>query len=348
MKLIHSSPWLFSTALLLLGTVAVPPVLGPAPAADEVKFSCVPERTLYKRFVQHTEVAIVELQFKVEGPDGPDDEEIELPDLKIQSDETIEFSDEVLEVADDRPKKLKRSFTKIENGQTYSGDDADPDSTEEKSESGLLDKSVVFTWNDEDDKFDVTWFEDGGDDALLTEMVEDADFRAWLPQESVDTGDSWKIPVAEVNNLQEPSGPMGYRTEGEEEEQDEDPTNRHLRENVQGELKGTYKGTREEEGLMLAVIAFEGKFTSRSDRDIEEEEGLAMNRSFELAVELEGELLWDIAGGHFASLTCDSKTKQTSTDKASLEIDGETLKYVQVQGLEGVKTYRFTCSTKKP
>ncbi len=347
MKLIHTQSWLVSTSLLALGSLATTLQPDVAHSGDKLVYRSVAERTLHKRFVQHSEMELVDMKFTVEGPDSPEVPEIEKPELKIVDDETIEFSDETLAAGDEQPKQLKRDFTTIENSVVFEAGESDEEGNKVENESGLAGKSVTFTWNADDKAFEATWSEEKGDDALLEPMVEDADFRAWLPGKSVDEGDTWTIPASEYNNLQEPSGSMGYRPKGSTDEPKDDSTSKELHDNVKGELKATYKGTRDEDGVKVGVIALEGKLESTSEHDVEQKEGPSVKQTTELGAELEGELLWDIAGGHFYSLTCDSNQKTSTSEVRVIEFDGHSFTLTQGRSFEGKKTYRFSCSTKK-
>jgi len=335
--------------LLLPGLVAILATLEPQ-AEEKLVFRSVAERSLEKHFVQHSSMDLVEMKVTLEGPEGPQEPEIELPKLKIVDDETIEFTDETLAAGEGRPKKLKRTFDSIENSVTFESEgseDEEGGSETTKNVTGLTGKSVLFTWNDEEEAFEAAWPEgESGDDDLLEDLVEDADFRGWLPQGAVSEGDTWKIPGAEFNNLQEPSGPMGYRAEGEEEARDDSESD-ELRDNIEGEIEATFKGTRDEAGIQVGVIAFEAKLSSKSQREVENDEGPAGESTTESAMDLQGEILWDLAGGHFRALKCDSDYKFTSAQKRTLEFDQGTLTITERRGFEGKKTYRFTCAPKK-
>ncbi len=275
MKFTQSQPVLFSASLLLLASFGMhelePRLTSAASTADAVVYRALAERTLEKQFVQHSEMSLADFKVTIEGPDGPEEPEIPEQNYRIVDDETIEFSDLTIAAGEGRPEKQKRSFTSIENSIRFESDEEGAEENTLKNESGLAGKSVLFTWDSEAEKFEATWFEDKGDDALLGPMVEDADFRAWLPGKNVDDGDSWTIPAAEFHNLQEPSGPMGYHPADADEESEskaEQP-----RPEVKGELKATYKGTRDEDGVKVGVIAIEGKLSTLTERELKQGDG---------------------------------------------------------------------------
>jgi hypothetical protein len=352
MKLIVNVPWLASVVVLsvgaLSGSSATTSPASSLRASEEPSFHSVAGRKLEKHFVQHSELDLKNSKVSVEGPDGPEDQEGEGQSLKIIDDETIEFTDETVTAGDGKPKKAKRSFTTIENSVNYESDAEGFEAEAIKNQSGLLEKTVAFTWDSDDKAFTAAWFECEGDDDLLKPMVEDADFRGWLPGKKVAEDDTWNIEVSEFNNLQEPSGPMGYKREGAENESEDDPMSDGLRANRKGEIKATFKGTRDVDGVKLGVIAFTGKLSTSFEHEAERgEEGGSVKRETELSDELEGELLWDLAAGHFYSLNCDAAIKMNTTEAQSFEIEGSTFKLSQSQSFEGKKTYRFTCAEKK-
>lgn len=345
MKFIHSQPLLFSASLLLLGSFGVhelaPRFTSASSTADAVAYRALAERTLEKRFVQHSEMSLVDFKVTIDGPDGPQEPEIPDQSYKIVDDETIEFSDLTIAAGEGRPERLKRSFTSIENSIKFESDQEGAEENTLKNESGLAGKSVLFTWNSEAEKFEVEWFEDKGDDALLEPMVEDADFRGWLPGKNVDDGDSWTIPAAEFHNLQEPSGPMGYHPADADEEAESNAE--EARPEVKGELKATYKGTRDEDGVKVGVIAIEGKLSTLTERELKQGDGPSAQEATEFTTELEGELLWDLTAGHFHSLRCDGAQTLESTQTSSFAIGESSITLKQVRTLEGKKTYRFSC-----
>lgn len=319
-------------------------------AEEKLAFRSVEGRALEKTFVQHSSMDLTEMKVSIEGPDGSHDPEIELPKLTIVDDETIEFTDLTAAAGDGKPKKLKRSFTKIENSNTFSGggEDEEGGSEERKNVSPLADKTVVFTWDADAEEFSAAWDEDQeGDDDVLEALVEDADFRAWLPKKDVAEGDTWEIDTSEFNNLQEPSGPMAYRPEDAPEDYDSGDDPDDMRKNVKGDFKATFKGLREEDGVQVGVIAFEAELETNSERELEQEEGPSITSTLANQVKLEGELLWDVKGGHFHALSCDSDFKLQSSQKRVIEVPQGSFTIEERRGFEGKKTYRFTCGEKK-
>jgi len=141
---------------------------------------------------------------------------------------------------------------------------------------------------------------------------------------------------------------MGYQEEGaEEEDESGDALSEGLRDNRKGEIKATYKGVREEGGVKVGVIAFEGKLSTSFEVENDEEGGASSKTSNEQTDELEGEILWNLEGGYFHALSCDSKITMNRVEEHSLDVEGETFKLTQTQVYAGTKTYRFTCAEKK-
>jgi hypothetical protein len=339
MNSILKKTWLAASILVCVSAMA-------RPAADEPRYFVAQGRTLAKSFVQHSELKLVEM--RIETPDGPQEPEEGVPDMSIVDDETIEFQDESLKVGDDGPRKLKRTYTTIENTQVYEGGGEDDEDVSIENKSGLDGKTVLFSWDEDEEAFEPAWLDCEGDDDLLEELVAAADFRSWLGEErKLSEGDTWKIPASEFNNLQEPSGPMGYVPEGTESEEEDDGTSKALRENLKGEINATYKGTREEDGVLVGVIALEGKVESSAEAELEQEEGPSVLHAIETSSEFEGELLWDWSAGHFRKLSVDSEMSLSISDKLEFEIQGNSISIKQLQRFAGKKTYRFSCAPKQ-
>lgn len=300
-----------------------------------------------KRFVQHSELELAELSMSIDGPDGPQEMEGEAPKMKIVDDETIEFTDERVKVEDGRIRELRRSFTGIDNTQSFemTGEDGS-ETNETKNQSDLLGKTVRFSWDSEEEHFVVAWHECEGKDVILESLVEDADFRAWGPtSKEVAVGDTWKIAAAEYCNLQEPSGPMGYVEEGSDEDPEPTDASKQLRENTTGEIDATCTELREEGGRKLCVIKLEGEVQSKSLIEVDaSEEEPAGEDGMETGVKLEGELVFDLGLRQFVQLEIDSEQSLTFIEKRTAEFDGQEISITQKRRFEGTKTYRFTCA----
>lgn len=300
-----------------------------------------------KRFVQHSELELAELSMSIDGPDGPQEMEGEAPKMKIVDDETIEFTDERVKVEDGHIRDLRRSFKTIDNTQSYEIEEEDGSETDETTnESDLLGKTVRFSWDSEEERFDVAWHECEGKDVILESLVEDADFRAWGPtSKDVSVGDTWKIDAAEYCNLQEPSGPMGYVAKGTDEEPELDDASKQLRENTTGEIQATCTELRDEDGRKLCVIKLEGEVQSKSQVEREAtDEAPAGESGMETGVKLEGELIFDLGLRQFVALDVDSEQSLTFIEKQTAEFDGQEISFTQKRRFEGKKTYRFTCA----
>jgi hypothetical protein len=160
----------------------------------------------------------------------------------------------------------------MKNAMMPEGMDADvPGSSE------LEGMSVVFTWNEDEEDFDVAFAEGmEGDEKLLVNLVESLDLREFLPPNEVSSQDEM---VGELD----------------------------------GDIAAELVGIREEDGKRLAAIKLELDLSSASDlkekmSELKDQMPEGMGEidfeSFDVEFEFkgEGELLWDLEQGLFHSL----------------------------------------------
>src|SRR5690606_27868434 len=161
------------------------------------------------------------------------------------------FVDEYRAVSDARPTVLAREFRALEESETASMEVLDESHEFETiRESALEGKTVLFTWNDDTGEYAAAYVdEEEGDAALLEDLVADTDLLAFLPEEEVGEGDTWKVNPRHINRLTDPGGYLHLL--GEEEESDAE-VERQIEANQEGELLATYEGTREVDGVTMA------------------------------------------------------------------------------------------------
>lgn len=232
--------------------------------------------------------------------------EMEMPpfdgSVTIEQRERIAFKDEVVELEDGRVTKLRRTYDDLTREQSTS---ADGEETDVDGRSLLEGEVVVFTWDADDEEYDVT-FEEDGDEDLLEDLRIEVDLRAFLPGRAVAEGDQWTVPAKAMVALMSPGGDvhilMGER---EEEDEDEKELGRQIEENLEGEVTCRLTGLREEDGARLAVIAVTAKVSSEGSVDGEFDTDQASGeytQGRELVVDVEGELVWNVTAGHAVSI----------------------------------------------
>ena len=272
-------------------------------------------------------------------------------ELAMNYDQTVAVSDEYVSTSDGRPTKLRRTFDRIAADQTIDvASDFESEVVDIPSESELEGRAVVFTWDEEAGEFAAAWDGDEeGDTALLEGLSEDMDLRALLPDGEVDEGDEWEIDGAALAGIAYPGGNLALLPEGADIDADMDEVmelfeeldidfNEIYADLLTGDVKGTFKGTREVDGARVGVIEITADIESSNDFSqlildvieyIAEMEGASdVNIDVDLAelsldYEGEGTLLWDLGEGRVHSFEMDGDVMLGFSFAMAGDIEGE-------------------------
>ncbi len=329
---------------ILLAASAVALLADLAGVSDEPRFAVEPKTSLTKAFETTVHLASTRFHVSVDGDDEPSDEAGDAT-LSLDNFERIELTDEYMAMGKDRPAKLKRTFDKLAGTQKQStkgphGEEGDDD--ERKEESPLEGKSVLFTWNDDGSKFDASFPEGKGDEKLLEDLVEDTDFRAFLPKGKVAKDETWEVDAKSFDSILAPGGDLKLDAppqEGEEKPDSGDDLGMQIRKHLEGKVHATWKGVRDEDGHKVGVIAISAEL--ESEGELESKEKDAAKSTFKTKFDLEGELLWDLAAGHFRSLRSSGKTQLSMKTTAKLEFgEGESAEMRQEIDFEGEFSFK--------
>jgi hypothetical protein len=321
----HAS--LIASSLVLLGSTGI---------EDELSFQVEPGTTLVRTLTQSTEMELESMTIRMNGEELPADLIGDI-DMSMRREDRYVITDVFEAVQEGRPTRLRRTFDDLggHESMSFSGPDGE-NSDESDYASELEGKSVLFTWNEEHEAFDVSFAEDEeGDSELLEELEEDMDLRSFLPQGEVSEGDGWEIDVQVFNQTMDPGGDLRLVDTEDEEEDEED----QFDENLSGEIRATYKGTIEEDGRRLAVIAIEAEIETFDEGEGfgggELPEGMEGKNRTELTFTLSGELRWDVAGGHAADYELSGEGGVGMSQSVSGEMEGERFEQEQVLDLAG-------------
>jgi hypothetical protein len=283
----------------ILPLALAPLALALVPLADEVRYHPKEGLTLTREVRRSYELKLEEISVEVNGQPMEVEGEMEIRDSLH-----IVVDDEIVKVGDGRPAKLVRDYETL-SGETTESSEGE-DTTRERS-SALEGKKVAFTWDSDEERYDVAFAGGEGDGSLLEGLQEDMDLRAFLPSGEVDDGDSWDVDAAAMATLLRPGGEVKLKiSEGQ------DPANEmgaEFAENLSGDVTATYRGTREVDGVQLAVIEIEAKVETRGGD--EESQGVA------LAFELKGEMLWHQGEGRLHSVELRGPMRVTVTQSRS-------------------------------
>jgi hypothetical protein len=313
--------------------------------SDAPKFAVEAKSSLSKSFETRMKLESKEIKIFVEGRDEP----IRPPgDIHVSVEDTtkIDVTDEYLEMAKGRPDKLQRTFDKLEEHATQTarsegkGEEDDQEGDHEsKQESALEGKSVLFTWNEDNGAFAASFPKEGGDPALLEDLVEDMDFRTLLPKGKVAEDESWDVDGKAFAAVIDPGGSLKFEDKEKDEDEDSDKNvGKEIRKHLAGKGHATWKGVREEDGKKLGAIAISADLSSEGET--ESKGPFAGKTHFQLKLELEGELLWDLSAGHFHAFHATGKVELDTTSTAKVQMGEKTSEMRQELDLEGEMTLK--------
>ena len=258
--------------------------------------------------------------------------------------ESFVVTDVLEELHDGRPTRLVRSFDELSGQETatFAGEDGEEvDETPRTSE--LEGKRVVFAWDEEQGAHEAAFAEGvEGDEALLAELEEDMDLRELLPGREVEPGESWEIEPEVFDRLMSPGGDLALVAEEEEEEESDDDS---FRENLAGSFVATYRGNEVVDGVELAVVELAVEASTHDDEEPPADElpdGFQGTRRVEMQIEVAGELHWDVAHGHLASLELAGELRLRLAQTMSGEVESETFEQAQTMEFFGPMSFRFT------
>jgi hypothetical protein len=314
--------------------LALLPLL-PVPLADEIAHAPEEGLVLVRTFETTGTAELTGVSFVLQGEEHAPDE---LPEVTFESLERFVLRDELAEVADGRVTRILRTYVELLDQSETSSPEAD-DARERASE--LEGESVIFDWDADDEEWSAAGEDDDLDEDLLEGLVADLSFAVFLPPGEVEEDDSWDVPVSAFALIFAPGGNLHLAVEDAEADDAEQRAEltAALIDAFEGSITAIYRGTREEDGVAVAVIELE--------IDIEAEAALPgseeVERTLELTRELEGELLWHQAEKRMLALHLEGETTESIRTEGTLEgPDGSEVELTQTETIEGTKVYRFT------
>lgn len=290
----------------------VPALLAMRPVADQLSFSPEEGSTLSKSFELTISLALDDAMMLVDGQDMA--EMILAQEPGVDATVLMTIQDTYEEMGEGRPTKLLRTFEQA-SYEYDTGSDSGSESMED-----IEGVSVRFTWSDEEERYVAEFAEDSeADEEVLQSLGEDMDLRALLPYDEVEVGDTWDVEL--VGNVLMPGVDLTSSWDSGEIPPEAEPVIAFIEGEMDNMVESMivsceYTGTRDEDGVQVGVVAITQECTySVSLADlIAEMAGLAgaevevdveyADVEFELAGE--GELLWNLAGGHVSSFTLES------------------------------------------
>lgn len=323
-------------------------------AADRVAFAPEQGLTLKRTIESRMTFDLEDMTFDLDGQDmtammGG------LPEMSFTNTLNVAVSDEIVETADGRPAKLKRTYEAIGSNFAMDMSMAGEGQSEETAMTSELEGgTVVFTFDEEAGEFVPKWADEAEtrDVELLEGLDEDLDLRAFLPGRDVEVGESWDIDAMTLATLVMPGGTLGFKPEDTGEEgpdmgEFEDMFTEMFTQYeeaftslLDGERKATYEGMRDVEGRSLAVITL--KLDTDGSMDMSGMLADMVDKISELAEEMPdfeldiaaanlsitldgtGTLLWDPRRGTFESLTMEVDVTMGMEVSVDIDAQGET------------------------
>ncbi len=330
MKIAH--PGCIALAFVLAGAGSLAP--------DEALVYAPEEGAVLTRtFVATGEFALDDLAMAMDGE--PIDFEGEVPEMTITTKERIVVTDELESMGDGRPLRLSRSFDELSGEAVFASPEQEEDGVLTRV-SYLEDCTVVITWNEDDEEYTFEPAEDEEiDEELLDHLVEDMDFRKFLPEDEVAEGDSWEVPAEAWLCMMWPGGLVGLHPDDGELEEADVESDLQTIESLEGKGEATFEGVREEDDLRLAVITFELELEMGSETEVEPEMDMITSqvRGQSQTEEIEGELLWDLERGHLHSLTATAEVELTLLSRVVVEFEDQSLEQESRQVFTGEGGY---------
>jgi hypothetical protein len=338
-----------------LQTWLAPAFLGSALLAaslpsDAVSFRPEKGLSLSRSFASKQEVTLDDLNMTMNGNPMP----MQMS-MTMSMNQTVDVTDEFMEVADGQVQQLRRTFDKIASDGSFTMESPMmPEPTEKTvtAKSELESKTVIFKRDPETKKFKASFRDDEGDAKLLEKLVEDMDLTALLPEGDKKDGDTWPVELERLKTILMPGGDLSLKPQKDEAEMgfgegmDSAGDLSKLLDELEGEATGTYLGKRDVDGTSCAVIRL--KFKIKSAKDLTEDvkgemagkapEGIEMevdHVDVDLEMEGEGELLWNAGAGYAHSFSM-SSTVKTNMDMGFLvNANGNDMKINQTFTMSG-------------
>jgi hypothetical protein len=287
------------------------------------------------------ELESTELEVELDG-DSVGDQEPPGVGFAMVETETIRFVDR-FEVEEGSLRALEREFQEIGTDYVESFTDPEGESFERKSPgtSVLEGATVRFAWGEDGEESSRSFVGDDDlpDEDLLAGLDPSAHLAGFLPGGPVEIGEGWGVELSAFVEMMNLSGSLAVLQEGEEESADDSDYGRQFDENLEGEIRAELAEVREQDGRRVAVVSIVAELSTEIETLEEVEAGEATGRIEErhrFEFELEGELSWDLAGGHALSLSLEGGLELELETEQRQSVPGHELRMLERQLMDGL------------
>jgi hypothetical protein len=307
------------SALILLALGA-----GERGEAERIVLRSEPDTELARAYLEQTSWTLETVEVLMNGSPVLDD----VPEVTVESERRVLVSDEVLAGEQGRTLELRRSYEEIAS---HSRLRLETDETEielhVRCGGALEGDSVEFEWDAEEEEYARSFGERASADSELLDGLEaELDLTELLPAQAVEIDDEWEIDAEMLSRLLVPGGELGWRPrEYTPGGMGSIPTPclfaaamgnlGDATGALDGEASAKLAEIGEEDGARVARIVVGLDLESEIDRSERlcsylvaaelSDEGVEL--AFEIEIEGEAELLWDLDAGRALSLDLEAE-----------------------------------------
>jgi hypothetical protein len=249
---------------------------------------------------------IDDILLNVDGEEMPAEMLGEITDMAFEFEASEEVTDQYVKSGDGRALVLLRTFNDVAISLTAGGESQEPEIAE------IIDSTVKFTWNEEEEEYEIAYEEGSGDDEDLEGLDVDMDFTYLLPEGEVKEGATWEVVGMDAARIFLPGGTITGPADGLDEDfgigelADEILTSQIEDALEEFTVDCTYMGT-DDEGETQITFEFEGElsldFSELVMAVLEEQDmgGMEIDADITLTIDIEmegkGTLTWDTEAG---------------------------------------------------
>lgn len=339
--------------LFLFAAVLTPMALATGARTTALRFAPAEGSSLTKTFESRQALTLDGITVTGAGPQSPQME------MTMTLHQKVVVTDTYAKNRKTAPQKLVRSFDELGAEQNGTMKQSLMNSSETRDQnmrakSVLEGKKVVFDWDPDQGEYKKTFDPPQEETDVLAKVQEDMDLRQLLPAGEVDEGDEWDLPMNALKGVFAPGGNLALVPENT----DEQSLSTGLQTANMSEMIGDKLGGRARArlskiedvgGVSCARIHLDLDVKSTADmteaarKDMagsDEAKDIQLDQmKVDFGLVGEGDLLWDIAGGHFRDLDISGQMSIKTEWSMKVEVNGKPVTIEQTMAFSGSTTY---------